>query len=183
MAGSRRSTESPRLVQNLVKFDWGVYFYSQPIHWRFQNSWEAGVFPLSLKSCGGACAYQTVKPCQIDHRSCAQVLVADIEPGDLLLIPAHWFHFVVAVTASISVNVWSLSSHARAFSGLLSDAIPLYQASWPLDKLIVLLQWYVPNTPAPRHPAPNPAPCTRPWHPGTPARAGHLFLPALLACS
>lgn len=80
-----------------------------------------------------------------DFYGISEVLVADLVPGDLLLLPANWFHHVVAQTASLSVNVWTLSTHAQSLEQLLGDAIPLYQKDWPLDKLMVLLQWYVPE--------------------------------------
>lgn len=29
-----------------------------------------------------------------------------LEPGDVLYVPKHWWHFVEAVDTSLSVNVW-----------------------------------------------------------------------------
>ena len=42
------------------------------------------------------------------------MLVADLSPGNMLLLPAGWWHEVVAVTDSVSVNVWSASSDTQA---------------------------------------------------------------------
>lgn len=36
----------------------------------------------------------------------AHPLVATLEPGDVLFVPNHWWHFVEAVETSLSVNVW-----------------------------------------------------------------------------
>jgi len=36
----------------------------------------------------------------------AQALTVTLRPGDLLYVPKHWWHYVVAETTSLSVNSW-----------------------------------------------------------------------------
>lgn len=33
-------------------------------------------------------------------------MVVTLQPGDVLFVPNHWWHFVEAVETSLSVNVW-----------------------------------------------------------------------------
>lgn len=59
-----------------------------------------------------------------------KVLVADLLPGDVLLVPAMWLHHVVSMASpSISVNVWSESVELSALPSL---EVQLYhsQDSW-----------------------------------------------------
>eukprot|EP00054_Salpingoeca_dolichothecata_P000195 m.16282 g.16282 ORF g.16282 m.16282 type:complete len:315 (+) comp10378_c0_seq1:515-1459(+) len=72
-----------------------------------------------------------------------QVYVADLYPGDVLVMPAHWFHFVEAVTESVSVNVWTLSTPAVKLESLFANAIPFYQSSWPTDRILLAVTAYV----------------------------------------
>ena len=49
-----------------------------------------------------------------------------LKPGDLLSMPAYWFHQVRSLTSSIALNIWSLSSTAS----ILQDAV-----SGPVSKI------------------------------------------------
>lgn len=71
------------------------------------------------------------------------VHVADVAPGETLLLPAMWFHHVVATSASVSVNVWQLSADAIALENLLSDAVPLWQRTWPADRTLLVVQRFL----------------------------------------
>lgn len=33
--------------------------------------------------------------------------MADVSPGDMLIVPPFWFHHVETLSESVSVNVWS----------------------------------------------------------------------------
>ena len=36
-----------------------------------------------------------------------EAVVAEIGPGDMLIVPPFWFHHVETLEESVSVNVWS----------------------------------------------------------------------------
>ncbi len=37
----------------------------------------------------------------------ARPVVAEVRPGDMLVVPPFWFHHVETLEESVSVNVWS----------------------------------------------------------------------------
>lgn len=51
-----------------------------------------------------------------------RVWMAELHPGDTLIIPSSWFHFPEAVTASMSVNTWTTSPEALVWTGSLQRA-------------------------------------------------------------
>lgn len=48
--------------------------------------------------------FQTAS-CPRQHR--AHPVVAEVGPGDMLVVPPFWFHHVETLSESVSVNVWS----------------------------------------------------------------------------
>ena len=67
-----------------------------------------------------------------------------MSPGDVLLLPAHWLHYVIALDLSFSVNLWVNSREETTVSQLLApphpwpDGLPvaseqLYVLCWKID--------------------------------------------------
>lgn len=44
-----------------------------------------------------------------------RVWMAELHPGDTLVMPANWFHYVETVEAAIAVNTWTRSQLAVAW--------------------------------------------------------------------
>ena len=37
----------------------------------------------------------------------SEALVAEVSPGDMLVVPPYWYHHVETLEESVSINVWS----------------------------------------------------------------------------
>uniref|UniRef100_A0A7S4BKS2 JmjC domain-containing protein n=1 Tax=Chrysotila carterae TaxID=13221 RepID=A0A7S4BKS2_CHRCT len=55
-----------------------------------------------------------------------------LHPGEVLFIPAFWFHHVVSRSPTISINVFSQSAVPLAAASLLAQPLPI-PAQWPVD--------------------------------------------------
>eukprot|EP00039_Didymoeca_costata_P006517 m.90993 g.90993 ORF g.90993 m.90993 type:complete len:498 (-) comp13285_c0_seq2:913-2406(-) len=73
-------------------------------------------------------------------------MIVDLSPGETLFLPAHWLHQVIALTSSISVNVWSLSNAGHIMEDIMSNPLQGlgYKHDWPTDKLLLVLQHFLP---------------------------------------
>ncbi|EGD77387.1 hypothetical protein PTSG_12738 [Salpingoeca rosetta] len=58
-------------------------------------------------------------------------VVAHLAPGDVLYVPPLWWHYVVAETPSLSVNVWTETKQTGAMEGVTSETMSLLQALIP----------------------------------------------------
>eukprot|EP00002_Diphylleia_rotans_P007974 TRINITY_DN17633_c0_g1_i1.p1 TRINITY_DN17633_c0_g1~~TRINITY_DN17633_c0_g1_i1.p1 ORF type:complete len:506 (+),score=88.60 TRINITY_DN17633_c0_g1_i1:43-1560(+) len=54
---------------------------------------------------------------------------ADLKPGDVLYLPPYWFHHVVAIDNSMSVNVWCDSAEYTISSAIWQSPLP-FEESW-----------------------------------------------------
>ncbi|CAM9302213.1 unnamed protein product [Ectocarpus fasciculatus] len=88
----------------------------------------------------------------------AHPLAVTLEPGDVLFVPKHWWHFVEATDTSLSVNVWvdapndsedrAKESVARVLMTSLAGKLdaevgpgwlnPTEEAAWPLDETLAV---------------------------------------------
>lgn len=48
----------------------------------------------------------------------ASPYVVELEPGDILFVPHHWWHYVESLTDSISINTWVEMKKIDDFSRL-----------------------------------------------------------------
>lgn len=37
----------------------------------------------------------------------SQAFIAEVGPGDMLVVPPYWFHHVETLEESVSINIWS----------------------------------------------------------------------------
>ena len=65
-----------------------------------------------------------------------------LNPGEVLYIPPYWFHCVVTMETSISLNVWSNSESFLAMEDIFDIPIP-FEEEWGTTKLLQALQYYI----------------------------------------
>ena len=63
-------------------------------------------------------------------------------PGQVLYIPPYWFHCVISMEPSISLNVWSNSDSFVIMEKVYHASIP-FEESWGRGKLMKALQYYI----------------------------------------
>lgn len=65
-----------------------------------------------------------------------------VSPGQVLYIPPYWFHCVISMETSISLNVWSNSDAFAIMEKVYHAPIP-FEEDWGKVKLMKVLQYYV----------------------------------------
>ena len=62
--------------------------------------------------------------------------------GDVLFIPPYWFHSVVTMETSISLNIWSQSEVFLIMEDIYKSPIP-FEAEWGKIKLMKTLHYFI----------------------------------------
>ena len=65
-----------------------------------------------------------------------------LNPGEVLYIPPYWFHCVVTMETSISLNVWSNSESFLVMEDIFSVPIP-FEEEWGMTKLLQAIQYFI----------------------------------------
>lgn len=74
------------------------------------------------------------------HRPKAHV--AEIGPGDMLVVPPFWFHHVETLEESVSINVWSDAPEFALINSIYTKALP-FEESWGHDELVKAAKVYI----------------------------------------
>eukprot|EP00048_Salpingoeca_helianthica_P018396 m.241855 g.241855 ORF g.241855 m.241855 type:complete len:539 (-) comp24853_c0_seq1:248-1864(-) len=70
-------------------------------------------------------------------------IVADLEPGDVLYLPPLWFHYVMSLTDSVSVSVWSLYDATETAAKAAEEVVLPVARSWPLAYKVAALRIFL----------------------------------------
>ena len=62
--------------------------------------------------------------------------------GEVLYIPPYWFHCVITMETSISLNVWSNSGAFLTMENIFASSIP-FEEEWGRQKLLKALNYFV----------------------------------------
>ena len=65
-----------------------------------------------------------------------------VNPGEVLYIPPYWFHSVVTMKTTISLNVWSQSEAYMRMEDIYAAAIP-FEEGWGRVKLMQALNYLI----------------------------------------
>lgn len=71
-----------------------------------------------------------------------RALDVTLNPGEVLYIPPYWFHCVVTMETSISLNVWSNSESFLAMEDIFAVPIP-FEEEWGVTKLLQAAQHFI----------------------------------------
>lgn len=63
-------------------------------------------------------------------------------PGEVLYLPPFWFHSVITLSPSISVNIWSDSQDYLLMEDIFNTPIP-FQEEWGLKKLMKAVTLFI----------------------------------------
>jgi hypothetical protein len=66
----------------------------------------------------------------------SKVLIAELGRGDMLFVPAYYWHHVETLTDSVSLNVWTDAAQHRLSGEIYSTAIP-FETSWPVETTVL----------------------------------------------
>ncbi|XP_064405829.1 HSPB1-associated protein 1-like isoform X2 [Halichondria panicea] len=72
----------------------------------------------------------------------ARPVVAEVRPGDMLVVPPFWFHHVETLEESVSVNVWSDAPEYDLINQVYSLPIP-FEDSWSTEEKVVATKIYI----------------------------------------
>ena len=86
------------------------------------------------------------------YMSVSDVLTADtiqklngiditLYPGEVLYIPSYWFHCVITMETTLSVNVWSQSEAYNTMENIYSLPLP-FEESWGKETLMKTLDYF-----------------------------------------
>lgn len=100
---------------------------------RMQAFKETWLFILSFK---------TVQVDVLQSTAPLAPIEVTVSPGQVLYIPPYWFHCVVSMEPSISLNVWSNSDTFEIMERVYRAPIP-FEEDWGEVKLMKVLQYYV----------------------------------------
>ena len=68
--------------------------------------------------------------------------VVTLKDGDVLYIPPYWFHTVLTVKTTISLNIWSQGESYLLMEEIFKSAIP-FEAEWGRVKLMKALVYFI----------------------------------------
>ena len=66
----------------------------------------------------------------------------ELHAGDALYIPPYWFHCVITMETTISINIWSHSESFIRMESIYNSAIP-FEAEWGRIKLMKSLNHFI----------------------------------------
>ena len=65
-----------------------------------------------------------------------------LNQGEVLYIPPYWFHCVITMETSISLNVWSNSEAFLTMENIFASSIP-FEEEWGRKKLLKALNYFI----------------------------------------
>ena len=69
-------------------------------------------------------------------------IVIDVYPGEVIYLPPYWFHNVITMEPSLSLNIWSDSNDYLLMEEILSSPIP-FEAEWGLEELMRSSKYFI----------------------------------------
>ena len=69
-------------------------------------------------------------------------IVIEVNSHQALYLPPYWFHTVVTMEPSLSINVWSNSNDYLLMEQVLKSPIP-FEAEWPMETLLAVAKLYI----------------------------------------
>lgn len=69
-------------------------------------------------------------------------VIIDVTPGEVLYLPPYWFHSVITVEPSLSLNIWCDSTDFTVMEDVLHSPIP-FEGSWSIEALVYAAKTYI----------------------------------------
>ena len=63
-------------------------------------------------------------------------------PGEVLYLPPYWFHSVITMEPSLSLNIWSDSNDYLLMEEVLNSPIP-FETDWGLEELMRSSKYFI----------------------------------------
>ncbi|XP_019854219.1 PREDICTED: uncharacterized protein LOC109583352 isoform X2 [Amphimedon queenslandica] len=86
------------------------------------------------------CLHSLYRQLQVDIEE--PQITLDVYPGEVLYLPPYWFHSVITMEPSLSLNIWSDSNDYLLMEEVLNSPIP-FETDWGLEELMRSSKYYI----------------------------------------